>query len=90
MEAWLRFHVWWWRIPVVNLALYAAATTIFPWGYGRSYQRRHFRYTVIEISQLLLGLSIQLLIANDLGIMRLGGLLYGRDPPFYSGVLFAY
>jgi adenylate cyclase len=54
------------------------------------YQRRHFRYTVIEISQLLLGLSIQLLIASHLGIMRLGGLLYGRDPPFYSGVLFAY
>jgi hypothetical protein len=23
MEAWLRFHVWWWRTPVVNLTLYA-------------------------------------------------------------------
>src|ERR1700692_3525951 len=25
MEAWLRFHVWWWRIPIVNFTLYAAA-----------------------------------------------------------------
>ena len=90
MEAWLRFHVWWWRIPVVNLALYAAATTHFSLGLWALYQRRHFRYTVIEIAQLLLGLSIPLLIASHLGIMRLGGLLYGRDPPFYSGVLFAY
>jgi adenylate cyclase len=90
MEAWLRFHVWWWRIPVVNFTLYAAATTHLSLGLWALYQRRHFRYTVIEITQLLLGLSIPLLIASHLGIMRLGGLLYGRDPPFYSGVLFAY
>src|SRR6266446_5636003 len=90
MEAWLRFHVWWWRIPIVNLTLYAAATTHFSLGLWALYQRRHFRYTAIEITQLVLGLSIPLLIASHLGIMRLGGLLYGRDPPFYSGVLFAY
>jgi adenylate cyclase len=90
MEAWLRFHVWWWRIPVANSALYAAAATHFLLGLWALYQRRHFRYTVIEITQLLLGLSIPLLIASHFGIMRLGGLLYGRDPPFYSGVLFAY
>src|SRR6478672_463172 len=90
MEAWLRFHVWWWRIPVVNLALYAAATTHFSLGLWALYQRRHFRYTVIEIAQLLLGLSIPLLLASHLGIMRLGGLLFGRDPPHYAGTLFAY
>src|SRR6202158_3252506 len=90
MEALLRFHVWRWLIPVVNFALYAAVTIHFLLGLWALYQRRHFRYTVIEITQLLLGLSIPLLIASHLGIMRLGGLLYGRDPPFYSGVLFAY
>src|SRR5258705_10505226 len=63
---------------------------IFPLGLWALYQRRHFRYTAIEITQLVFGLSIPLLIASHLGIMRLGGLLYGRDPPFYSGVLFAY
>ena len=46
MEAWLRFHVWWWRIPVVNFTLYAAATTHFLLGLWALYQRRHFRYTL--------------------------------------------
>ena len=27
MEAWLYLHIWWWRIPIVNAALYAAAAT---------------------------------------------------------------
>ena len=90
MEAWLRFHVWWWRIPIVNFTLYAAAATHLSLGLWALYQRRHFRYTVIEITQLLLGLSIPLLIASHLGVMRLGGLLFGRSPPHYSGVLFAY
>src|ERR1700716_3531588 len=90
MEAWLRFHVWWWRIPVVNFALYAAATTHFLLGLWALYQRRHFRYTVIEITQLVLGLSIPLLIASHLGIVRLGGLLFGRDPPIYAPPLFGY
>jgi adenylate cyclase len=90
MEAWLRFHVWWWRIPVVNFALYAAATTHFLLGLWALYQRRHFRYTVIEITQLVFGLSIPLLIASHLGIVRLGGLLFGRDPPIYAPPLLAY
>jgi adenylate cyclase len=90
MEAWLRFHVWWWRIPAVNLALYAAATTHFSLGLWALYQRRHFRYTVIEITQLVLGLSIPLLIASHFGIVRVGGLLFGRDPPIYAAPLFAY
>jgi adenylate cyclase len=90
MEAWLRFHVWWWRIPVINFALYAAAMTHFFLGLWALYQRRHFRYTAIEITQLVFGLSIPLLIASHLGIVRLGGMLFGRDPPDYASPLFAY
>jgi adenylate cyclase len=90
MEAWLRFHVWWWRIPIVNFTLYAAVTTHFLLGLWALYQRRHFRYTVVEITQLVFGLSIPLLIASHLGIARLGGLLFERDPPNYVGVLLAY
>jgi adenylate cyclase len=90
MEAWLRFHVWWWRIPIVNFTLYAAATTHFSLGLWALYQRRHFRYTAIEITQLVFGLSVPLLIASHLGIVRLGGLLFGRDPPIYASPLFAY
>ncbi|MGB9045787.1 MAG: hypothetical protein WCC81_25445, partial [Pseudolabrys sp.] len=54
MEAWLRFHVWWWRIPVVNYTLYTAACIHFSLGLWALYQRRHFRYTAIEITQLVL------------------------------------
>src|SRR3954471_18010997 len=90
MEAWLRFHVWWWRTPVVNLTLYAAATTHFMLGLWALYQRRHFRCTVIEITQLVFGLSIPLLIASHFGIVRLGSLVFGRDPPIYAPALLAY
>jgi adenylate cyclase len=90
MEAWLRFHVWWWRIPVVNFTLYAAVTIHFGLGLWALYQRRHFRYTLIEITQLVFGLSIPLLIASHFGIVRLGGLMFGRDPPFYAAPLLAY
>jgi adenylate cyclase len=90
MEAWLRFHVWWWRIPLVNFALYAAAATHFSLGLWALYQRRHFRYTLVEITQLVFGLSIPLLIASHLGVVRVGGLLFGRDPPIYAAPLLAY
>jgi adenylate cyclase len=90
MEAWLRFHVWWWRIPIVNFTLYAAATNHFMLGLWALYQRRHFRYTLVEITQLVFGLSIPLLVASHFGIVRLGGLLFGRDPPIYAAPLLAY
>jgi adenylate cyclase len=90
METWLAFHVWWWRIPVVNFTLYAAAATHFCLGLWALYQRRHFRYTAIEITQLVFGLSIPLLLASHFGIVRVGGLMFGRDPPIYAAPLLAY
>ena len=90
METWLSFHIWWWRTPIVNGTLYTAATIHFLLGLWALYQRRAFRYTGIEITQLVFGLSIPLLIAGHLGIIRLGGVLFGRDPPTYAAVLVAY
>src|ERR1043166_7916687 len=54
MDWWWNVHVWWWRIPIVNTALYAAAVTHMSLGFWALYQRRHFRYTAAEITQLLL------------------------------------
>ena len=54
METWLRYHVWWWRIPVVNDTLYLAAIVHFSLGLWALYQRRHFRYSIAEITQLVL------------------------------------
>jgi len=90
MEKWLTFHIWWWRNPIVNVTLYAAAAIYFSLGLWALYQRRHFRYTVAEITQLLLGLSIPLWLASHFGVVRLAGWIYGRDPVNYAAPLFAY
>ena len=90
MEAWLKLHVWWWRIPLVNYTLYTAAVIHFSLGLWALYQRRHFRYTAIEITQLVLGLSIPLWLASHFGAVRLSGALYGLAPPPYAASLYAY
>src|SRR5215472_8359194 len=90
MEKWLTFHIWWWRIPIVNVTLYGAAAIHFSLGLWALYQRRHFRYTVAEITQLLLGLSIPLWLASHFGVVRLAGWIYGRDPVNYAAPLYAY
>ena len=90
MESWLRYHIWWWRIPVVNFTLYAAATTHFGLGLWALYQRRHFRFAAAEITQLVLGLSIPLWLASHFGAVRIGGILFNRDPPNYATELFSF
>ncbi|MGZ3409426.1 MAG: adenylate/guanylate cyclase domain-containing protein [Xanthobacteraceae bacterium] len=90
MEWWMGYHVWWWRIPVVNGTLYAAAAIHFCLGIWALYQRRHFRYTGAELTQLILGLSIPILIASHFGAARMTGLLFDRPPPAYSTILFNY
>ena len=90
METWLTFHIWWWRIPVVNVTLYTAAAIHFSLGLWALYQRRHFRYTIAELTQLLLGLSIPLWLASHFGVVRLAGWVFARDPVNYAAPLFAY
>src|SRR5579872_6534877 len=90
MEAWLRFHIWWWRIPIVNATLYTAAVTHFSLGLWALYQRRHFRYTIAEVTQLVLGLSIPLWLAAHFGAVRIAGLMFGRGAPNYALPLFGY
>lgn len=89
METWLNFHIWWWRIPIVNNTLYAAATIHLLLGLWALYQRRAFRYTAIEITQLVFGLSIPLLLAAHFGA-RLGGVMFDRPPPNYATALFGF
>jgi adenylate cyclase len=90
MQTWLGYHIWFWRTPAVNFTLYAAALTHAGLGLWALYQRRHFRYTVAEITQLTLGLSIPLLLAVHFGAVRLAGVLFDRPPPEYVGPLLAY
>jgi adenylate cyclase len=90
MDAWLQWHIWWWRIPLVNGTLYTAATIHFLLGLSALYQRRHFSYTVAEIAQLVLGLSIPLLLAYHLGPERVSGWVYGLVPFSYAAPLLGY
>jgi adenylate cyclase len=91
MEWWrLHVHVWWWRIPIVNATLYTAAIIHLSLGLWAVYQRRHFRYTAIEMTQLLLGLSIPLWLAAHFAGVRMAGLLFGRPPGEYSLILLVY
>jgi len=91
MEWWrLNVHIAWWRIPIVNATLYTAAVIHFSLGLWAIYQRRHFRYTAIEITQLLLGLSIPLWLASHFAAVRVAGWLFGLAPIPYQNVLLAY
>ncbi len=90
MQTWLGYHIWFWRNPAVNSALYAAAVIHAGLGLWALYQRRHFRYTVAEIIQLTLGLSIPLLLASHFGAVRVAGVLFDRPPPEYAAPLLGY
>jgi adenylate cyclase len=91
MEWWRsHVHVAWWRIPIVNYALYTAATIHLTLGLWALYQRRHFRYTAAEITQLFLGLSIPLLLCMHFGAVRVSGWMYGIPPLPYQNPLFGY
>ena len=90
MQNWLWYHIWWWRIPLVNTTLYTAAAIHFSLGLWALYQRRHFRYTAAEITQLLLGLSIPLWLASHFGAQRVSGWLYDLPPSTYANPLFGY
>jgi adenylate cyclase len=60
--------------------LHTAATIHLSLGLWALYQRRHFRYTAIEITQLWLGLSIPLLLCIHFGTVRVSGWMYGVPP----------
>jgi adenylate cyclase len=91
MEWWRsHVHVAWWRIPIVNYALYTAASVHFSLGLWALYQRRHFRYKAIEIAQLVLGLSIPLWLCIHFGAVRVSGWMYAIPPLPYQNPLFGY
>jgi adenylate cyclase len=89
MQAALQYHMAWWRNPIVAVVLYTAATTHLSLGFWALYQRRHFRYTAAEVTQLLLGLSIPLWLILHFSVVRISGTLYDRVPN-YATVLNGY
>jgi len=79
MEVWLRYHMAFWRFPPVVFILYAAGIVHWSLGLWALYERREFKYKAREITQLVLGLSIPLLLVVHLTGTRLQSPLFGRD-----------
>ena len=77
MEYGLWFHMTWWQSPIGTLLLYPALAVHASLGLWALYQRRHFRWKAIEITQLAFGLSIPALLCTHLIGQRLGVTLYG-------------
>ena len=90
MDVWVQWHTAFWRNQTVNAVLYTAAAIHFSLGLWALYQRRHFHFTVAEISQLVLGLSIPLWLASHFGAMRVAGWMFGVAAPDYALPLYAY
>ena len=89
MEEGLEYHMQFWRYPLVAAVFYTAAIVHWMLGLWALYQRRQFRYRGPEITQLLLGLSIPLLIVLHLVFTRLPATLFERDV-YYAGVLYSF
>lgn len=79
MESALQYHLAFWRYPAVEAVFYTAAVVHWFLGLWALYERRQFRYPLPEITQLVLGLSIPLLIVVHLVGGRLQAPLFGRD-----------
>ncbi len=89
MVAGLTWHMAFWRSPVVTPVFYTAALTHWALGLWALYQRRQFRYTAAELTQLILGLSIPALLVIHFVGVRAPGPLFGRIL-YYPNALNAY
>jgi adenylate cyclase len=84
----LKYHIAFWRNPVVTAVFYTAALTHWGLGLWALYERRQVRYTASEVTQLLLGLSIPvLLVIHFVGVRMptpLFGYVYNYTNPLYA------
>jgi len=89
MDIALQYLIAFWRSWPATIVLYAAALAHTALGIWALYERRQFRWTAIEATQLVLGLSVPALIMAHLVGVRLAASLYGHEK-YYEQVLFAY
>jgi adenylate cyclase len=82
MEYGLAFHTAFWFSPIGTLLLYPAFLVHGSLGLWALYQRRYFRWQATEITQLILGLSIPIILCTHLIGERLGASLYGLQKSY--------
>ena len=85
----VRYHTLLWQFLPVAIILYTAVLVHFGLGIWALYQRRQFSWRTIELSQLLLGLSIPVLIAMHIIGTRLGQTLFAHEK-LYPQELYAF
>ncbi|MDR3529042.1 MAG: adenylate/guanylate cyclase domain-containing protein [Rhodopila sp.] len=79
MEAGMVVQKWVWQGVIGTAVLYSALTTHYLLGLWAFYERRHFGWTVTEVVQLVLGLSIPFLLMNHLFVTRISLAVYATE-----------
>ncbi len=75
----VRWHIAFWQFLPVALLFYAACIVHTALGIFAFYQRRQFRWKTTEITQLVLGLSVPLIVIGHIIGIRLGQVIYGHE-----------
>jgi adenylate cyclase len=75
----LQYHVAFWQSWPVTIVFYTAALLHMSLGLWALYARRQFRWKTIELTQLVFGLSIPLLIIGHIVGMRVSAALFDID-----------
>lgn len=89
MDDALAYHMLFWQSWPVLIVFYGAVLTHLSLGVWALYVRRQFRWTAMEATQLIFGLSIPILIIGHLIGVRISAPLFGHEKD-YPQVLFAY
>lgn len=89
MEDAINYQVLFWQSWPVLIVLYGAVLAHMGLGLWALYARRSFRWTAIEITQLLFGLSIPPLILTHVVNVRIASPLFGLERD-YPQVFLAY
>lgn len=89
MDDALVYHMLFWQSWPVLIVFYGAVLTHLGLGIWALYARRQFRWTTIELTQLVFGLSIPAFVIGHLVGVRIAAPLFGHEKD-YPQVFFAY
>lgn len=89
MDAALYYHAMFWQSWPILIVFYGAVLTHLGLGIWALYARRQFRWTGIELTQLVFGLSIPVFVISHVVGVRIAAPLFGHEKD-YPQVVFAY
>lgn len=89
MDDGLYYHAVFWKSWPMTIVLYGSVAIHPGLGIWALYAHRHFRWTGVELTQLVFGLSIPVFIISHVIGVRLAASLFGHEKD-YPQVFFAY